>query len=297
MYYLDTEKLAGEYREVFLKVEAYAFMCGMSEEEQEDLLENLVDMLYSAQTDGKSVEKIIGKDIEKFCKQYFEGYSRFGKLFHDIPKVAYRLVCFMIFCILLECMYPKEIGFVEMLKSSTDASGVMAGLLASILSMFFAKLLLKPILFRFKKLNALAVMSVQFVISIGLIFVILRFYGDILFAVPTYFVLLSCVVYIVIYKAVVLNKRYTKTGSVKKSNSNSFKQMVSAVCDEGMKDLPKELKNRFHKKNETLRKRGKEIITPDEYMKQLLKENADTKRTNQFSLALCFVLFVCASIW
>ena len=70
---LDTismaEKLQGDYRLVFEKADMYSTVSGSGDQNiEDDRLMNLFDLLIEAQHEGKPVEKIVGNDIEAFCK-------------------------------------------------------------------------------------------------------------------------------------------------------------------------------------------------------------------------------------
>ena len=73
---LDTismaEKLRGDYRKAFEKADMYCVISSENEEAADDKMMNLYDCLLEAQNNEKPIEKIIGKDIEKFCKEYFK---------------------------------------------------------------------------------------------------------------------------------------------------------------------------------------------------------------------------------
>ena len=60
--------LNGEYKEAFTKIDMYGSMGNVDMDIYEDRIMNLYDMFVEAQEEGKPVEKIIGKDIEGFCK-------------------------------------------------------------------------------------------------------------------------------------------------------------------------------------------------------------------------------------
>lgn len=272
MYFLDKDKLEDEYKEAFSKVEAYSVVQGVKEEDEEEMLANLVDMLYTAQVEGKPVEKIIGNDIEKFCKQYFAEYSGFGKLFSNVPAMVYRIMWFMLFCSVLEFIALSKKGTVDILMASTDVSSFMVGILTCIVSLFLTMILLKPILFRLKKINVLVVSIIQLVIAVLLVAVLVVFMGDKIFSAPLYMVLLGGIGYVVIYKTLVLYKRYKKTGSVKKEvNEDSFRYLMKESFQTTVDtELPVEFKKIFLNKNEKLRKKGKKELTQEEYMEFLL---------------------------
>ena len=70
-YRVISVKLEGEYRKVFEEVEAYTMVKRYEGEGNDELMMNLLDMLLTAQEEGKEPEKIIGSDVKKFCEEYF----------------------------------------------------------------------------------------------------------------------------------------------------------------------------------------------------------------------------------
>ena len=69
------EDLEGAYKDAYERVELYALTTNMGEAVKDEMLMNLLDSLLNAQKKGKPVEKIVGKDIEQFCKDYFQEYG------------------------------------------------------------------------------------------------------------------------------------------------------------------------------------------------------------------------------
>ena len=72
---LDTismaDQLTGNYKTVFEKADMYCLIEAGSTEEAEEKIMNLYDLLLQAQEENKPVEKIIGNNLEAFCKEYF----------------------------------------------------------------------------------------------------------------------------------------------------------------------------------------------------------------------------------
>lgn len=85
---LDTlsmaEKLKGDYRKVFEKADMYSILSSENEEAGDEKMMNLYDLLLEAQSNEKPVEKIVGTDIETFCKDYFkvEQDAKEKKIYH-----------------------------------------------------------------------------------------------------------------------------------------------------------------------------------------------------------------------
>ena len=90
-YSYMTEQLRDEYQEVFEKTELYGVISEVNTEVQDELMINLFDLLLTAQTEGKPVEKIVGSDMERFCKEYFQNYN-WKKRMKYFPVEIYRFM-------------------------------------------------------------------------------------------------------------------------------------------------------------------------------------------------------------
>ena len=62
--------LHGQYLSVYERVETMLLVELREATEQKERLSYLLDIFLSAQEDGVPVEKIVGKDLSAFCKQY-----------------------------------------------------------------------------------------------------------------------------------------------------------------------------------------------------------------------------------
>lgn len=69
------DQLSKEYQTAFERIEAYVFTCAVDENTREERLNELLDMFLTAQNEGRPVEKIVGKDIEKFSKLFCSSFS------------------------------------------------------------------------------------------------------------------------------------------------------------------------------------------------------------------------------
>ncbi len=69
------KNLTGAYNEAFSTAVQYAMTKGYTKEKINESMSDLYDILLTAQEDGRPAEKVIGKDISYFCKNYFGKYS------------------------------------------------------------------------------------------------------------------------------------------------------------------------------------------------------------------------------
>ena len=94
------DQLSKEYQTAFERIEAYVFTCGVDENTREERLNELLDMFLSAQNEGRPVEKIVGKDIEKFSKLFCSSFSFKNR----ILNVADALKSYFLYIFLLSAL-------------------------------------------------------------------------------------------------------------------------------------------------------------------------------------------------
>ncbi len=69
------ERLHGQYRTVYERVETLLLVELRQEKEQQERLSYLLDVFLSAQEDGVPVGKIVGKDLKVFCRDFLDASS------------------------------------------------------------------------------------------------------------------------------------------------------------------------------------------------------------------------------
>lgn len=86
-YLLYTQKLEGEYKESFEKIDMYVGARQIRDHIKEEMMSNLLDIFLSAQEEGVPVQKITGKNIEAFCKEFCVGYGFKESLMNSLEHV------------------------------------------------------------------------------------------------------------------------------------------------------------------------------------------------------------------
>lgn len=292
-YAEEKRKLKNEYWEIFDKVETYATVRCVEGEIREEMLMNLADMLCTAQEDGKPVEKIVGKDIEKFCKSYFSEYNDTESRVKGFPG-WFNMMCWCVLGIcLLEFLPTDQPESFHIMTAKVELGGYFCGILITILAEILVLFLGKQLMFRLKNMNRKIFYGLNAVIVILFFGITMLVVGgkENLLEVPLFPVMLFCTIYIVGYRIAKLVIRYKTFGTIKKpkdsairilreSMKNTYKQTIH-------NEVPLELKKRFHKKNEEQKRKGKREITPEEYMGILREENKQIKYAGVF-LMVCF---------
>ena len=68
-YYVG--RLNSEYLETFTKIQKYANTSIIGKKYKKEVLSSILDSFLNAQSEGKDISKIVGNDLEKFCRQCF----------------------------------------------------------------------------------------------------------------------------------------------------------------------------------------------------------------------------------
>ena len=281
LYLMD--QLEGEYKEAFDKVYIYTGIRSMEGETEQEMMMNLLDMILTAQHEGKPVEKIIGNDIEKFCKSYFEGYDYKIRLKEQLPKYLNRLMWFVfVFEILDVCFSMGDKDF-NLLRATTNISGYLLGLMCGAVVLLINNIVAKPFMFKWKKNSVIIYEIVLFVVMVVTVLGFCFLGENMEFNIPLLPILVISGAYILIYKIVQVRLRYKKYSTIWKRKEPFYESWLGSVKNNVKVQLPGELVKRYNNINKRRACRGKELMTPDEYTEKIRKEN---KQSDIFGIIL-----------
>lgn len=148
-YILLQDRLKGEYKDAFQKVQMYSTSNLIGEDTESELMMELLDHMLMAQEEGKPVSTIVGDDIEGFCEIFFSEY-KLGNRFVDFLKTLYRMAWIMLVFAILDLV----IGDGVLSSSNIGAIGaIVLGGLSGSLSILIIYLLIRPLMKK-RKVNA-----------------------------------------------------------------------------------------------------------------------------------------------
>ncbi|MBQ8914975.1 MAG: hypothetical protein IJ046_02210 [Clostridia bacterium] len=153
-YLLYKEKLTGEYRETFEKIEIYVKARGADEPVMEERLLQITDVLLAAQSEGTPWERVVGKDIEKFCRTFCSDIGVKNKIWRvlDSLKLVVIIELIDVFFGFLGLDFSK-VGFFQV-KSESGILNLVAAFALSIILCEITGFAISSLMFRVKKLNA-----------------------------------------------------------------------------------------------------------------------------------------------
>ena len=267
---LMAEQLSGEYRQVFERVDLYCAVTGVATEVAEDKMMNLFDIFMTAQSHGKPVEKIIGRDVEKFCKCYFEDYSLRERIKHS-PALFYR-ICWVVFlCSAIELLESNQI-VTEEIYYRTDILPYMTGLVMGLLFSAVMGLLMGRLIFRFPKIS-----SMRIYICILTTFLVAMAVGKLwedtiktTVFIPIIPVIAVSGIYIAAYWGIRAYRRYCRHGSI-------FKEKIKIRREDSesfILEIGESLIKKYYRKNKRRKRREMAEWTIWEYMDYLCRQDA-----------------------
>lgn len=294
---LDTFAMAnllkGEYKEAFTKIDLYGGMGNIDNAVYEDRIINLYDMFVEAQNAGKPVEKIIGKDIEAFCKEYYKVEEKGHKLRDLLSRIGYVMTVIFIYSIIDYVLLTDEKG--PFMERTVDLFPVVLGLVVGLILVVVGFLVNKFVTFKKKKLHPMLYYIVTLIIFIaGIIGGISAFSDKIDILVPLYIVLIVSGVISFIFNLVTIIERYKKNGTLKSLDKEEKKIKKEFEEDVefrgGLKDVASGMAFRYKRRKKKAEKKGLEFTQAD-YAKIVQKEIDSEKSYNIFMIVI-FGIFI-----
>lgn len=272
---LMAEQLEGDYRQVFERAEMYCCTIGVATEVEEDKMMNLFDVLLTAQNNGKPVEKIVGKDIKRFCECYFEDYSIKERIRH-LPCQVYRWAWVVLIFSILELLFESDLGqgFSWGFYYQTDILPYVIGISCGLVFSVIARFCMSPLIFHFPKIAPIKYYISYLVMFVAAVFVVVAWEDTITatIMIPIMPVIAVCAVYIAFYWGIRARGRYRDYGSIRKEKEQE--EIRQEDSPKFLLELGESLVKKFHRKNRRRVRRGKEEWTPEEFMDYLRRQDA-----------------------
>ena len=275
---LDTismaEQLSGDYRTVFERADIYSTTVGGTEENKDERMMELYDLLMEAEHQNKPIEKLVGSDIELFCKNFFEE-ERTQNQFVEVVSVIYRIACVLLVYTIIDLLFAEN---------QSDILPLVVGIIGGTIADAIARYWLKPIVFKNKKIKPIVYYFMIIAIFLGSVtgFLIVTYNYNI--EINTWWLFVISGAYVAGYLLVRSIWRYKKYGSILKVNREErrIKKEFNRELNEKslIKPSAEGMAIRFRRIRKRKQKIGKTEFTFQEFAQKIRREEAQIKTTN-----------------
>lgn len=264
-YAIHVDKLNDEYREVFKKISIYVTSNNMDEMRTEEILSEVMDTFLAAQEEGKPVEKVVGKNLQKFCESLCSEKGikthilHFFEAFHSCIVIYLMLnLCDLI--MFLKLSDGEKINFVTY-RSKTDIIPFLCGWLVFMAACYAASYFRKKFVFTTIKKYKL-ISGIIFVFAIVSTFALVAFLFQNYDSGNTYLWIgfLICAAYLIPYHIITQKQR-----RFKKENCITFNEFLG-VSETARNDLEEMEMKRFGKMNKRNAKKGLPELTFEQFL-------------------------------
>lgn len=286
-YTVMETQLKDEYRRVFSDAVLYGTMKNIPEDIFDEKMSELYDLLITAESENKPVQKLVGKDSSKFLKSFFGDLTIWDRL-KAIPTSLYN-VAWVVF--VLECieMFAADEPLKNFFTVRSDISGYGIGLITALLMYFITSSVLAPIFLKNRKgKNNEGLYFLIIAIFVVLIGLGVYFFNDISLLAPTHAFIFASGFYIAVYLIVRSVWRLKNYGSLR----NTRKQIEQDSYYKNLqnKDMEKAILKGWQARYDRLVKKGK--TTEEEYLGKLQKEEKLQEKLANIVTPLVFVAVV-----
>lgn len=292
MNYSNMEsQLSGDYRDVFQKVQLYVNLSGINDNIADEQLLDLYDLLMAAQSGKQPVKKVVGDDVEKFCKDYFRDYSKMDHV-KEMFRRIYRLAICALFLEGIFYLADEEYALPHLLTAKTDVSAYLGGIGVGILISLIGERVLLPLGLRRRKSGNMLYYFVYIVLFIVFLTVSVHFWDKEDLFIPLFPFLVVLISYIALYllvRSVWRLRHYGTLRDVKRAELKEIDKYYGQYVDRDLEDIY--LKGWQKRYRRLSRMKG---MTPEEFYQLLQKEEKQEAVIERFSpWAYVLIVIVC----
>lgn len=261
-YALHIDKLEGEYKNKFEQVDTYCsiLLDGIDSKTRNDVMSNILDTFISAQNDNLEVEKIIGNDLTKFCEEACKLPIKY-KFKRMFELLKYWAIILLVFGLLDTFIEIRKTNFFDI---KTDIGGFILTISICIILVDIYLLINKVNVKNDIKKNKISkkTKTISFILIVLCIIISVLVGLMVELLIPNWIVLLVSLVIVISYK-ICFRKEIKEE---KKDNETvDFSDLV-------LEEVLKQSKEKYTKQNEKRSKKGKELISEEEYLSKQIKQ-------------------------
>ena len=282
-YVFYKNKLDTEYKAVFEQVETYVLTQNIDDSTAEERLSELLDIFLSAQNARKPVQKIVGINLEVFCKTFCSDFgfkNRVFRILDWLKIIAWVLVIISaidVLWLLLDATNNEYIDFWHLISSMNISMYFSAVIIMGAL-LIITNIVVRHIMFKTKQISMSvfkAINSIEAGVSCCAIFALFQSNSINLFDAPTWIVALISSIYLLIY--------YLLFGKRIKRQKVKFSDLVQNDVNTEFSTF---MEKRFEKAKRKSLKKGKGELTLEAFLDNEEKFNRRTERQKLFYMLL-----------
>lgn len=279
------KNLTGAYNEAFSTAVQYAMTKGYTKEKINESMSDLYDILLTAQEDGRPAEKVIGKDISYFCKNYFGKYS-VSDFLKSTGEFIFRACIFLVIWELLNFVFYSE-GFMAYMGGKADLTPYIFGLSIAIVTNVISFFVVAPLTAKNRKVGDLSNV-ILCIAMFAVVFLSTEYKLPIDANVKVWVILTILVSYIVIYFTIRSVIRYRKYGTI----CDIYKKAFKENWKKAYQDYPmqKGVLEGWQWRYNRLLKKGK--VTEETFLEKLKKEQKINVAADKVTTVFMVVLVV-----
>lgn len=281
-YYYYTDKLAGEYKAVFDQIDLYIGTEAPDDQAREERMGQLLDMFLTAQQTGKPVEKIVGKNIESFCKEFCADFNWKNQVWRilDSTKSLAKFLLVMagidFLFLLTDWLDGIPVDFWNY-DSGLNLGGYLLGLLIASVAGWVCNFLVRRLMFRIGKVSMRVLKAITWIFAIAIFVLMMALMGSEKTDVISYPVWVEAAVscgYLILYR--ILNRKRSREDSRGKIK---FSDLVEAEIENTFGD---DMEKLYRKENRRSVKKGKGELSREAFLEKQEKRCRSRERSVWF---------------
>lgn len=280
------QQLNGDYKELFAKATTYMLTDNFQTDFADERIADLFDLLLTAQDRNTPIERIAGKDTERFCKDLFSDYTLKDRLMGELQHI--NSIAWFVFVIELITLFGQAKSAGDFFSVKTNVLGYLLGIGAGLLSDLVMRLIYRPTILKAKKVSSGKWSFIMLGTVVGLIAISIAVLGDATLELPIYPLIIGSGAYIAVYSAVTALWRYKIYGTVRnvknKLYSDSYYKSLTDI------NMEKTLMEAWLKRYERLSKKGK--TTEEGYINELKKDEKQNRIADKITLVFYIAVMV-----
>lgn len=220
-------KLNEIYRPVFERVETYVATQNIDMRTRQERMSDLLDIFLNAQSEGKPVHKLVGNDIDRFCKNFCSDFTvknRIAFIIDSLKYVIWTPALMVIFnigsWIATEEAKADNYNFFHCMSWGNILTYLII-FISMVSVILITNVIMRNIMFKMKRLsyNALLIVYLAEAVIMFTSFMGFRLF-EISLSIPTWIIVLVLIIYYVLYY--LLCGRYNRRSKVKLSKNEEM---------------------------------------------------------------------------